>query len=150
MFLHVALASHAGTCELYVHTKIQQVEALAQTLLAFERGLSWALLAVRRAHGCCHWRRIAVLVQAAVSYDMRHPSQAASLLFHKRLDFLFLFWRASRLATDKRQALHAGRLGSEQVVCCCCPGRVHCLSTADGLSGRFQKLALLVCLLPLR
>jgi hypothetical protein len=97
----MTLASHAGTCELDIHTKIQQVEALAQTLLAFERGLSRALLAVRRAQGCCHRRRIAVLVQAAVSYDMRHPSQAASLLFHKRFDSLFSFglrpgWRQIR------------------------------------------------------
>lgn len=85
----MTLASHAGTCDLCIHTKVQQVEALAQTLLALKRGLSRPLLAVRRAHGCCHWRRIAVLVQAAVRYDMRHPSQAACLLFHKRLDFLF-------------------------------------------------------------
>jgi hypothetical protein len=77
----VTLASHAGTCELDIHTKIQQVEALAQTLLAFERGFSRALLAVRRAHGCCHWRRIAVLVQAAVSYDSCVPPVPQKIRF---------------------------------------------------------------------
>ena len=56
----MTLASHAGTPELCIHTKIQQIEALAQTLLALERGLSRPLLAMRRAHGC--GRRIAVLV----------------------------------------------------------------------------------------
>ena len=92
-------------CVYIVHTKIQQVEALAQTLLALERGISRALLAVRRAHGCCHWRRIAVLVQAAVSYDMRHPSHKlrASCSTRALVFFSFLFFSYSGLRPGWRQ-----------------------------------------------